>query len=158
MGSRTRLAGNDARGDALYRQSLRGGDGTLVVNRLAERIYNAADHGFADRHAQNLPGALDFVAFADLGVVAQKHSAYLVLFEAHGQPGDAMRKLQQLAGHDLVQAMNAGDAVAEGDHSADFIDLDTRIVVGNLLPQELRDFVCLDLSHASLSQQIFKDV
>ena len=57
------------------------------------------------------------------------------------------RKLQQFASHDFVEAMDAGDAVTEGDHRADFVDLDTGIVVWNLLPEELRDFVCLNLRH-----------
>ena len=36
----------------------------------------------AHRHGKNLAGALDLVAFPQLGVVAQNHRAYLIFFEA----------------------------------------------------------------------------
>ena len=152
MGSRTGWREMTPGASRSTGQRLRGVDGPLVINGLAERVDYAADHAFANGHAENLASALDFVAFADLGVIAEKHSAHLVLFKAHGETGNAVRKLQQFASHDFVEAVDAGDAVTEGDHSADFIDLDTGIVVCNLLPEELRDFVCLNLRHASLSQ------
>ena len=87
-------------------------DRALVVDRLAERVDHAADHGFADRHAHDASGALDFVAFLDLGVFAQQHGAHLVFFQVHGESGNAVRELEQFAGHDFVEAVNAGDTVA----------------------------------------------
>ena len=41
---------------------------------------------------QNLARALDLVAFAKLGVVAQDHGAHLVLFQRERQPGNAVRE------------------------------------------------------------------
>ena len=76
------------------------------------------------------------------------HAAHLVLVEVHGQAFHAVGELEHLAGHGLVQAMEAGDAVAERDDRPDFIDANLRVVVLNLLLQELRDLVCVDLSHA----------
>ena len=43
-----------------------GDDRPFAVERIAERIDDAADHGVADGHAQQLAGRADFVAFADL--------------------------------------------------------------------------------------------
>ena len=125
-------------------------DRTLIVDRLAERVHNAANHGVAHRDAEDLAGALDLIAFANLGVVAQQHRADLILFEAHRQPGDIVGKLEQLAGHDLVEPVQARDAVAQGDHGSDFIDAHLRVVIGNLLLQERGYFVCFDLRHAFL--------
>src|SRR5271163_2757105 len=58
-----------------------------------------------------------------------------------------MGKLQHLSCHSLVQAMEAGDSVAEGNDGPGFIDANFRIVVLNLLLKELRNLVCVDLSH-----------
>ena len=97
-----RLAVDDARGQALDGQKLSGGDGALVVDGDAERVDDAADHGLAYRHGENLSGALDLVAFAEFGVVAQNNGAHLIFFKSQGQTGDVVRKGEQLAGHHLV--------------------------------------------------------
>ena len=56
-------------------------------------------------------------------------------------------KAEQLAGHDLVEAVEAGNAVAERGDGPDLVDLDLRVVVRDLLAKKLRNLVCLDLSH-----------
>ena len=48
-------------------------------------------------------------------IFAQQHRAHLVFFQVHGDARNAVRELDQLAGHDLLQAMDAGDAVAHRD-------------------------------------------
>ena len=49
-----------------------GDDRAFAVERIAERIDHAAEHGVADRHAQQAAGAADFVPFGDRQVVAQE--------------------------------------------------------------------------------------
>ena len=142
-----RLAVDDARSDALQRDELVGRDRALVVDGLAQRVHHAADHGFAHRHAHDAAGALDLVAFLDFGVFAQQHRADLVFFQVHGDAGHVVRELEQFAGHDFVQAMDAGDAVAQGDDRADFVHGDLGFVVLDLLPDQLCDLVCFDLCH-----------
>ena len=124
-----------------------GVDRTLVVDGIAQRIDHAADQGIAHRHAHDAAGAFDLVAFFDFGVFAQQHHAHLVFFQVHGDAGDVVREGEQFARHDLVQAINAGDAVANGHHRADFIDGDLGFVVVDLLANELGDLVCFDLRH-----------
>ena len=106
--------------------------GAFVVDGLAERVDHAADHGVADGHAHDASGALDLVAFLDLGVLAEQHHADLVLFQVHGDSGEAVREGEQFAGHDFVEAVNAGNAVAEREHGADFIHRDLDFVVLDL--------------------------
>ncbi len=144
------LAVDDAGSEPLDGQELVGVDGALVVDGLAERVDDAADHGFADGHGHDLAGALDGVAFADLGVVAEEHGADLVFVEVHGEAGYAVGKLDELAGHDLVQAVDARDTVAEGDDGADLVDLDALLEVLNLLAKQLCYLICLDLCHVFL--------
>ena len=50
--------------------------------------------------------------------------ADLVFFQVHGDAGHAVRELEQFAGHDLVEAIDAGNAVAQGDDRADFVHSD----------------------------------
>ena len=92
-------------------------------------------------------GALDLVAFLDLGGFTEQHGADLILFEVHGQARNAVGEGEQFASHDLVQAMNAGDAVANGDHGSNFIDGDLAFVVLDLLTNELGNLVCFNLGH-----------
>ncbi len=58
-----------------------------------------------------------------------------------------MREAEQLAGHDLVETVEARDAVTEGGNGANLVDLHLRVVIRDLFAKELRNLVCLDLSH-----------
>ena len=138
-----------ARRQALDRVELRRMDRTLAVDRLAQRIDHAADQRLAHRHAHDAFGALDFVAFLDLRVVAQQHRADLVFFQVHGDARHVVRELDQFAGHDLFQAVDSGDTVAHRDHRANLGDVDRALVVLDLLAQNTGNFVRSNMSHIS---------
>ena len=55
-----------------------------------------------------------------------------------------MGKLDQLAGHDLFQAVDSGDAVAHRDHRAGLRDIDGAFVVFDLLRGVLALFHLLE--------------
>ena len=67
-------------------------------------------------------GAFCFVAFFDLLKIAEEHASDLVFFKVQREPANAVRKLQQLAGHDLFEAVDLGDTVADLDDRADLGD------------------------------------
>ena len=136
-----------ARRQALEGDELVGSDRSFIVDRLSQRVHHTPDQSLAHRHAHDAAGTLHFVAFADFRVLAQQHYAYLIFFQVHGNAGDIVRELEQLSGHDFVQAMNAGNAVAQGDDCSDFVHGDLRFVVLDLLPYQLRDLVRFDLCH-----------
>ena len=94
-----------------------------------------------------LPGAPDFVAFLDLLVFAQQYRSHLVFFQIDRDAGDAVRELDQFAGHDAIQAVNAGDSVTHRDHRAGLGNIDRFFVMLNFAAQYARDFISLDLSH-----------
>ena len=142
------LPRDDARSETLDGKAMRRVDGALVVDGLAERVHDAADQRLANGNVHDAAGALDLVALADLGVVAQQHGADLVLLEVHREAGDAVRKLDQLAGHHLVEAMHARDTVAERDDRADLVDLDALLVVLDAALEQFGNLVCLNLCHA----------
>ena len=62
-------------------------------------------------------------------------------------PDTSSAELDQLAGHDVFQAVNAGDAVAHADDRAGLGNIDRRIVIFDLRAEYSRDFICSDLSH-----------
>ena len=116
--------------ETLDRVELGGVDRALAVDRLAERVHDAADQRLADRHRHDAAGALDLIAFLDLLVVAEEHGADVVLLEVERQADDVVRELEQLARHDPLEAVDAGDAVADGDDGADLGHLDTAADAG----------------------------
>ncbi len=119
----------------LDRPPLGGDDRALAVERIAQRIEHAADHRVADRHGQQLAGALDLVPFLDRQVVAENDHADGVLFQVERQADDAAGELDHLAGHDARQAVDAGDAVAHLQHAADLADVDLRLVLSQSPPE-----------------------
>ena len=64
-------------------------------------------------------------------------------------PKTSCGKCEHLAGHDFFQAVDARDAVADGDDRADFVDGHRLVVVGDLRAQNLCDFVRFDRCHAA---------
>ena len=130
-----------------------GEDRPLAVDRLAERVDDAAEQLFADRHRDDAAGALDRVAFLDGQVVAEQHGADAVLLEVQRDAEDPVRELEHLAGHGALAAVHAGDAVAEGDDRAHFRDVDVDGEAANLVADDLGDFVGSDV-HAYARQRL----
>ena len=144
------LARHHAGRQAFDGEELVGQDRALAVDRLPERVHHAADQCLAHRHRHDAARALDLVAFLDLGEIAQQHGADLIFFQVHGDSGNVVRELDQFARHDLFEAVNAGDAIAHGDHRADLGHVDRAFVVFNLLAENLGNLVRSNLSHRIL--------
>src|SRR6185437_15714411 len=142
------LAVHDAGGEALEIVALRALNRAFIVQGLAERIHHAADQLVADGHGHNLVGALDGIAFANFRVIAEEHGADLIFLEVQRNAEDAVRKLDHLAGHALIEAVDARDAVADGDDRADLLDRDRLLIIFDLLAQNPGDFICLDIGHS----------
>ena len=81
IGSCTDLRGMMPGALTSTRARLVGGDRTLAVDRIAERVDDAAEQFLADRHVDDRAGALDGLAFLDLAVGAEDHDADVVGFE-----------------------------------------------------------------------------
>ena len=120
-------------------------DRALAVDRLAERVDDAADQLFADRHRDDAAGPLDRVAFLDVRELAEQHGADAFLFEVQRDAEHAVRELEHLAGHRLLDAVHARDAVADRDDRADFGDVDVDGVAADLVADDLGDFFGFDV-------------
>src|ERR1700733_48712 len=132
-GLANRLAIDYARGDSFKCDEFVAGNRAFVIDWDAEGIHHAADDGVADGDAHDAAGALDLITLFDFGVFAEKHDTDLVFFQVHGDAGYAVREGQELSSHNLIEAVNAGDSVAERDDRANFVDRDLRFVVLDLL-------------------------
>ena len=114
-----RLARDDAGRLDVDAGALVGDDRALAVDRIAERVDDAAEQALADRHFDDRAGALDRLAFLDLAVLAENDDADVVGFEVERHAARAVLELDHLAGLNLVEAVGAGDAVADGEDLAD---------------------------------------
>src|ERR1700726_2662449 len=121
---RHRLVDRFARGDAgrldVDTAALRRLDRTLAVDRIAERIDHAAEQALANRRVDDGAGALDGLAFHDLAVGAEDHDADVVGLQVQRHAAGAVLELDHLAGLDVVETVDAGDAIADRQHLSDF--------------------------------------
>ena len=115
------MAADDAGRDFLDRIGDVALDRAFAIDRLAQRVHDAAQQPLADGHLQQLAGGADFVAFFELGVVAQNDRADFGLFEVQRQAGDAVAEVDHLVEHGVGQAFDLGDAVADLADDADVL-------------------------------------
>ena len=145
-----RLAIDDAGRQTLDRRELLGDDRSLAVDRLSQRVDDAAEHLFADRHRDDAARALHLIAFLDLGELAEEHRADALLLEVQRDAEHAVRELEHLARHRVLDPVHARDAVADGDDAADFGDIDVDGETANLLADDLGNFFSLDVHAFSI--------
>src|SRR6185503_3820831 len=86
-----RLAIDDAGRDALDRRGLRGVDRTLAVDRLAERVDDAAEQLRTHRHFEDATRGLHGIAFLQALVFTEHHRADRVLLEVEREAEDTAR-------------------------------------------------------------------
>ena len=124
-------------------------DRALAVDGVAQRIDDAAEQALAHRHVDDGAGALDRFAFLDGGVGAEDHHADIVGFQVQRHALDAAGELDHLAGLHVVEAVDAGDAVADAQHLADFADFRFGAEILDLALQDRGDFGRLDIHVSS---------
>src|SRR5271170_1067014 len=123
----------------------------LAVDRIAETIDYAAEKTFANRHVDDGARALHRVAFFDRRVGAEDHDADIVALEIERHAFDAARELDHLAGLDIVEAIDAGDAVADRKNLADFADFRLSAEILDFALQDCRNLGGLDVHFTVLS-------
>src|SRR5258706_5939395 len=138
------LADDDARGDALDRSGLRGLDRALVVERLAQRVHDAAEQRLSDRHLDDAPGRLDRVALLDPRGIAEDDRTDGLLLEVEGHAHDPARELEQLLAEGALQAIDLGDAVADLDDRAHVTRLGIGVERVDRRLDDADDLVALD--------------
>ena len=124
----------------------------LPSSGCAQRINNATDLFLADRKFHNAAGPLDRVAFFDQRGVAKQHRADTVLVEVQRNAVHAVGELEEFLRHAVAEAVDARNAITNGDGCAYFLDLDLGFVAGDLLLNDARDFFGFD-THVILASR-----
>src|SRR5260370_921846 len=119
-----RAAIDDTRRVPLDRAELLRRDRALAVHGLAERVHHAAHQRLAAGDLGDAVGALDGVAFLDGAVLAEEDGPDVVLLEVEDHADNVPGELQQLAGHRLLEPVDACDAVPGLDDAADLLQAD----------------------------------
>src|SRR6185437_11244394 len=140
-----RFARNDAGRLDVDASPVLGRDRPLAVDRVAERIDHAAEQTLTDRYLDDGAGALDGLAFLDFAVAAENHDADIVVLEVERHAAHAALELDHLAGLHVVEAVDAGDAVADRQHLADFGDFGLLAEILDLLFENGGDFRSADI-------------
>ena len=78
-------------------------------------------------------------------VRAENHDADIVGLEVQRHAFDAAVELDHLAGLDIIEAVDAGDAVADGEDGADFRDFRIGLEVGDLVANDPGNFSGADI-------------
>ena len=133
--------------------ALVGLDVALAVDRLAERVDHAAEVAVADRHREDVAGALDLLALLDLRRVTEDDHTDVADVEVQRDTQRAALELEQLVGHGARQALDTRDAVAGLRHDADLFARGLGRVRRDVVLDRTADFVCRDrqLCHQSSS-------
>ena len=114
----------------LERAALRRLDRAEPVERVPERVDDAAEQARADRHAHDLAGATDRLALLHVLPLAEERGADVVLLEVERDAGHAVLELEPLERDAVLEAVDAGDAVADLEDAADLgeVGLDVELL------------------------------
>ena len=136
-----RLAENDARGLALQRHvQLFPVDGAQAVQRIAQRVYHAAQQLVVHGHGGDAAGTAHHHAFLHQVRGAHHHGAHIVGLQVHHHGHDAVAAVQQLTGLRVVQAIDAYHAVAHLQGFANLLELELVFHVLELPEEDFAHF------------------
>ena len=107
-----RLTTNDARSLYLKAAGFGGLDVTKTVDWVSKGVNHAADERIADRHAGDLGGALDGVAFFNRGRLAHDHDTDVILLEVERHALCAVGKLNDLSEGYASESVGTGDSIS----------------------------------------------
>ncbi len=116
----------------------------FAVDRVAKRVNNAAEQLFADGNGHDFAGLADGVTFFNVAVVAENNHTDVVGFKVQRHTFNAVREFNHLAGFDVVEAVNAGNAVTDGNDLTHFGNICLGAEFFNLAFQDGGDFSCAD--------------
>ena len=142
-----RLARDDARCLDLDTAAFGTLDRALAVDRVAQGVDHAAQQATAHRHVDDLAGPLDRVAFLNAAVFTEDHDADVVDFQVQRHALDAAGEFDHLTGLNVVEAIDAGHAVANRQHLADLGDIRLVAEILDLVFQNGGDFRGADVHH-----------
>src|SRR5947208_2893398 len=126
-----------------------------IVERIAERVDDAAQQRLTDGHAGDAAGAAHRLALVDELPLAEERRADVVLLEVEREPDDAVLELEHLHRDRVLEPVDAGDAVADLQDAADLGEVGLDVVVLDPLAEDRGDLFGAQLQGFSLGPHEF---
>jgi hypothetical protein len=139
-----RLTGDDARRDLLDWRHIVGIDRALAIDRHAQGIHHAAQHGLAHRHLEDTAGGLDHRALGDVLVLAEDHGADGVLLQVERETEGVAREFEHFAIGNVGQTVDTNDTVGNRHDRAFVPRLGGGLELLDLLLDEIADLGSFD--------------
>src|SRR5262249_299116 len=139
------FARNNARRFHIDARTLLCLDWPFAVDRVAKRINHPAKQTLADRHIDDGAGTFDGLTFLDFAVVAENDDADVCELEIECHTAHAVLEFNQFASLHIVETIDSRNAVADGEHLADFGDFSLLAEVLDLLFQNGGNFCGADI-------------
>ena len=133
------FTGNDPGGEFFDRILGIGNDRTFAIERFAEGIDNAPEEAFANRDGEEAASGADFVSSFDVLAGTEEHAANFGFFQVEGESVDAAGEFDHLIEHDVTEALDFGDAVADFTDNTDIGAGDGSFEAGDLGFEFLKD-------------------
>merc|ERR1712141_69144 len=119
------LPGDDAGGLESNPVSFLAGDGTLAINGVAESINNTAQDLGTHGDVHNSSGSLDNISLLDELVITEDDNTNVVRLQVEGHPLQSGAELHHLLGLDVLEAIDTGDTVSNGEDTAGLLQVDS---------------------------------
>src|SRR5579875_227416 len=119
----------------------------FAVNGPAQRIHDTTDQGLSHWNRDDPPGAFYRVTLLDVAVIAKQYNPNLIFFQIESDADGLWSKFDQFARHDILQAVNACNAVTNADYRSCFGNIRDGVEILNFRTEYARNFVCSDVSH-----------
>ena len=144
-----RLACDHARRFELQQAGFGRVDRAAAVERVPERVDDAAEQGVADRDARDLASAPHRLPLLHVLPLAEERGTDVVLLEIEREAHDAVLELEHLHRDCVLEPVRAGDAVTDLENGADLGEVGLDVVVLDPFLQDRGDLFRAQL-HAYL--------
>ena len=153
-----RFTRDDARRFDVGDAALGRADGAFAVDGITQTVNNAAQQFVTDWHVHDGVGALDGVAFFDVTVGTEDNNTDVVGFEVQGHALNAAGEFDHFTGLNVVQTIDAGDTVTDGENATHFGHFGFLTEILDLVFQDRRNLCCLDTHLSDLFHYILEGI
>jgi hypothetical protein len=108
---------------------------------LTEGVHYSTKQSISDWHIGHTTSTANLVAFFNIGVRTEKHSAHRIFLKVKGEAHNTIGEFEELAGHSPGQTVNGGYAVADFDNGTNVYRGDWLSKSFDLLFDNRRDFL-----------------
>ena len=116
-------------------------DRPLAVDRLTQRIYNAADHFLPNRNFYNSSCRLYDVTFFDFFIRAENNCTDIIFFQIQRHAVYFSREFQQFASHTFFEAIYSGNPVTYLNYCTKIRNLKSVFVIFYLFFNDSTNFL-----------------